>query len=77
MGSTGKDAHIGSTSTPTRSATRLREPQPSHFERTFLMRKMLLMAIAGYLWKKYKGHKPADRNSANAAPVRTATADHS
>jgi hypothetical protein len=43
------------------------------------MRKMILMAVAGYLWKKYRGQKQAERNSANSAntaPVRTATADH-
>jgi hypothetical protein len=43
------------------------------------MRKMILMAVAGYLWKRYRGQKQAERNtanSANTAPVRTATGDH-
>lgn len=32
------------------------------------MRKMILMAIAGYLWKKYKAH-----NAAGSGPAATAT----
>ena len=39
------------------------------------MRKMILMAVAGYLWNKYRGQKQAGRNSASAAPVRTAATD--
>lgn len=31
------------------------------------MRKMILMAVAGFLWKKYKAHKAT---AAPVAPVR-------
>lgn len=37
------------------------------------MRKMILMAIAGYLWKKYKAHNSSARANApgaiDSAPV--------
>ena len=32
------------------------------------MRKMILMAVAGFLWKKYKAHQAA--SAAPAKPVR-------
>jgi hypothetical protein len=33
------------------------------------MRKMILMAIAGYLWKKYKAHGAAGSGPAAATPA--------
>lgn len=33
------------------------------------MRKMILMAVAGYLWKKYKAQQARKATNATAAPA--------